>query len=257
MSINWEKYYTPVNQLHVTWEDNREVFTSGSINTNVYDYKPSVYGNISSSSVVTSYNLRITYDGPLNIGERLIRQERMPNYWLHSKVQAEATANTGIDAESGCCTKPYSSFWMDCMTVLSHLVCLCACCIICVQSPYMKSRKKKYNAEVDRLASDYMSREIAKLVEEADKAVTPRLQLAQQPIVTENVQLTQEQFKLLLAATNQAQNGVDIASMCQSQGQPINYHPLFTTHQPQPILAMPTQALQRSNEVPRRQAAAG
>jgi len=171
-------YYTPKNPLHVTWIPNTEVHTSGEISTSYYGYGnnelPYVHGSISSESIITSYTIVITYDGPWNIGDRNLRKERIPNYL--TKVSNELTHKTHINPDGNGCkfSSPYSSLGCDWFINLSIFTFACFMCLPCYNTVRAK-RKIKFETELEALASNSISRHIASLMQEADQVATKRV----------------------------------------------------------------------------------
>ncbi len=259
-NLDWEKYYKPKHKFNITWTQNRETHTSGSIRT-TYENRtvggtmftgmsipvPKVEGEISSHAVVASYTIKIAYDGPVNIGDRQVREKQIPNYWNYANVFEEATKNTDISPDNTCCHTPYSTFLVDCITNLSCLCGLCCCVGPCFQKPHIKRRQAEYNNEVDTLAHKYMSIEIANLLKEADEAVDPRVVAAQHSMTSTTVgsggvQLSAEQFQTLLAAASNNPRSVSV-SMDPHSSAPLlmQYQPTYDSGLPLGYVPRPLQ----------------
>lgn len=182
MPIDYLKYYTPKNLLSVTWTENREVHTSGQINTTYPDgVRGYVQGQISSEAHILSYAIKITYDGPVNIGDRQLKLQNIPNYWTDQQVEDEVYRATAINpsGEPPCPatsfpTAPYSSAEWN-LALLCSIFCLACLCVAPFANEDTEKRKQTYLAELDKIASDRMSRDIANLVEAADRSVSARV----------------------------------------------------------------------------------
>jgi hypothetical protein len=230
MYTGHQEYYTPKHPISVTATENREVRTHGQIKTTyrtennvVYGWKrPYVEGEIKSDLHILSYTVRITYDGPVNIGDRQLRSQNIPNYWDDKGVAAEVYKITGVqpDAETACpascyaCGLPYPYSSMQCNSIYLASAFCCAC--LFVLPFYCKDtseRKQAYLAELERVASERMGRDVASLVEAADKSVNERISYMQNQNQSQsqiNIQnsgpqqpglitLTNEQLQMLLA----------------------------------------------------------
>lgn len=164
-------YYKAKNNIFVSWDQNTEVHTSGTISTtNTYG----VSGSVSSYSVVRDYTITVKYEGPVNIGDRIIRKKNIPNYWGLASVYKEADEQTGINSKEVGCTGAYSTFCADLTHALSYFLCLC-CCVAPAVNSRIEDRKKTHNDAVNQIAEERMAKDIANIMKEADALVTERL----------------------------------------------------------------------------------
>lgn len=175
--IDHRKYYTPTNDdINITWTQNKEVRNSSSTRVRVDEDGARVNIDNSSSTTVTGYTIQIKYDGPVNIGERVISQERIPNYWNSAIVIAEATEETGVLPYGSWWRDPYSTFGAKCAEYLGTFLCMRCWCVPCCIDPWVARRRERHNGVVDRIACDRMSRDVADLLKVADQRITARIQ---------------------------------------------------------------------------------
>lgn len=213
MPVDYHKYYEATNKFNVDWTQNREVHTTGSIST----YGGHVSGNIGSYARVLGYKVVVTYDGPINIGDRKIREEEIPNYWDHDGVRRAVQEETGIIPMRTPSGAPlYSSAWMEAIACMS-LCCCCGAVYCCCREPYIGPRKRKYEDSLERIASDRMASDVARIVQQADESVNLRLEEIRRGNIANSstgdggaggtVTLSADQFqRLLTAAATQLQN---------------------------------------------------
>ncbi len=181
-TVDYYAIYTPKNKLFIQCDPINEVHTTGSISTThetvmhgtQFGSRPNIRGQIGSHSVCTGYTVSIRYDGPVNIGDRLVRTQRIPNYFDNAQVHAETEAATGISRE-GACGVLYSTTALQTFALLSLITCTWPIYRWCYRLPKIRAREAQYLAEFDKIASNHMARDIAGLLKEADESLMARI----------------------------------------------------------------------------------
>jgi hypothetical protein len=210
--------YNPTNPLNLQWVPIKESHTRG-IDTTYDQYgRPVVQGGGSSSRVV-SHQVTVRYTGPENIGERLIRQVNIPNYWADPEVrnQANNLTNTAVAALPDSYVTKLGKHIKSEVTWKNALLCLCClpCAVIsCLFTPCLgveeKDREQRaqiFNENLEQLASDKMVLHMAAIVAEADQEIGARIKALKQNQSQNqsqgggNIVLTPEQFQMLLNRT--------------------------------------------------------
>lgn len=214
MPIEPYKIYNPLNRIVFRYEPITELEVSGSVSTEAHISKGyEVTGSVSSRNVCRAYDVTITYDGPVNIGDRTIVRRRIPNYWHDQEIAQEASRITGI--------KNGYTGWHTLATCLSVITCTYCCFVSCIGDNVNARDRTRYN-KLDELACAKMSQVIAGMIQEADNLVTERVKYnesrqAQAPIGPGNIVLTTAQFQALLAG-QQAQNSSSLVPTAGSAG---------------------------------------
>ena len=207
MPLDPYKYYTPTSKLYVSWDPINQAHTSGGgIQTNYIGNKGYVSGGqVSTRNVVIGYTVTIRYDGPANIGDRMISQQQVPNYWSDPNVIAQAMGATGISPYDECCRIGYSSTCTDVCYTTTLLCCLCGgflccCCVQSCRNSGIEANKISFNTSLDNYANDKMARTIAGMLQHADSSVADRLKHAEEQFKQQQqIQLQvaqQQQFQL-------------------------------------------------------------
>lgn len=204
--------HNPKHQLNLQWVPNNEIQIN-ALNT-TYDHhgRPVVQGG-GSSTRVASYTVTVRYTGPENIGERLIKQEVIPNYWTDPGVRNEANSltNTALAGapQENYCTKLGNHIKRE-VTWKNALLCLfCFPCaaISCLFTPCLgveerdrQQRAQIFTGNLDQVANDKMVLHMAAIVAEADLEVEARVRSLKQNQSQSggNITLTQEQLQMLL-----------------------------------------------------------
>lgn len=152
--INPFRNYTPRNQLQDDWQPNRRMEVGG------------YYSTTTTTHITESYHVKITYEGPVNIGERIIVSRNIPNYWADYSVQAEA--RTEMEKAS----PPIDCAFLLCIPC--KLVYWVLCCP-CAYSSYSEDVNRKYNQYLDIVANRRMEQDIVTLLKDADEQVSERI----------------------------------------------------------------------------------
>lgn len=179
INVDISKFYKPVNQLRWTWEADQEIHTQGSSSGKIQtsygiDGRPDISGKmegtVTSHKIVNHYILNVRYEGAVDIGDRNVIRDVIPNYWADANVKIEARKRTGISGEGD---------YLSC----GQCLCVCVlgmtiiCCGVakCLAEAGRAGRQRRLQEGVDVIANHYFEQHVAKLVSEADKSVANRI----------------------------------------------------------------------------------
>jgi len=222
------KYY-PKNNFAINWVPNNEVQVNNITTTYDHRGRPEIQGGGSSTKTV-SYTVTIRYTGDVNIGDRLIIQEDISNYWNSAEVRgiAESETNDALAAmpQESYCTKLVNHIKKE-VTAKNALICLvcCPCAVLsCLFTPCLGVEEKDrlqradiFNARLDENALNYMATKIAVLLKRADLSVTSRIGSLResQSQTGGNIVLTPEQFQMLVqkGSSSTGQSEVSVPGM--------------------------------------------
>lgn len=159
------------------WAANKQMNVSGGggiVTTNSTGYGATGYVNpITTTHEVVSHTIKILYNGSVDLQNRTIRQETIPNFWKEYDVINAADANPAVkESKNKADTlRQYQSI---------SFLCFFFCIPCCLSSPINKQdakTKQLRNQEIERLALDKLGTEIIRMLIDADKEVTQRIKL--------------------------------------------------------------------------------
>lgn len=158
------------------------VASNSVLNPDHMNVRAEASAKISSRTVCTGYDFKIEYIGPVNIGDRTIITQRIPNYKLDPEVQATCRFETGISNEAQCCgnIRPYSSCGIEMYSCFTLLTCTFLCTNTCFKSccstdKYIDDRADIFISKLEDLADERASQDIAKSMVDADRLVEERI----------------------------------------------------------------------------------
>jgi len=182
------RHYNPVNShIEFIWEPIKQGHLSGGgVTTTYFGDRPYVSGApINSYYITTDYEVTMQYIGPVNIGEKVLLKRVVPNFHRDPKVVSETISATGVKPYSDtCCGPAYSDSTIDCCVMTSIILCACGgCCLLCClfpsRSATVEKNKAAYEAKLNEIADDRMSRQLAQLLQQADESLSGRLKYIQ------------------------------------------------------------------------------